>query len=1177
MHTIPKILIKIVSVIFAFLFVLYLAVLALFPRNFNIDKFKTRIEKEIQKQTGLTAGIENITVKTSLSPNINIHANHIIFLYPNKKELLKIKDLDIKVKVLPIVFRKIQIDKITVNRPILNFSVNKDGSCSLDEYLTKKYTPDGTFSGFKFSEKIPDIQLNRYKIKIYDSKYRNPFTAEGDELKIEQSKTGGIKTFIKGILKYNEQPYITYDTEIDTTFPEIKKRLFESNPFDFIRKYDVKGNISSKITLKQEQNKKIKANGTASINKLSFVLDNKRLENNFINLKIADNKLTVDADLKTGLKDKIKVTGTATTGENPNLNLKCIANHINLRTLSETLSTILNTLNIRNEITNYIFDGNANFDFKIKGNKKSIQSQGYAEIFDASVDGKDIPYKINGINSKINLDNNTIKIEPSKMLINGTAITFCGEIDKKTNMNLVAKGENLSAERLSKLFLPKDFTKNKDFFGVLSFNSDIKGNFKEPKITVSTDLKNFTFKNNSKRIISFYSGKLNLSGNLYEPEGKIELFDANILSDDFQNNLKIKKLIINLSKNILDIPETKLNFGGSPMNLSGKISDIKTQTPSYKIHFDGGIKSSALYSVIKKNAAFKDFMAAPKGEIITKGIISGKGSNASLTAEFDANKDNYLSGFVIKELLNMPSKTIVEASLKDDEIVIKDFSVNKTLGKDIVEKIITVNGKISNFKAPVLQGVKIIIPKAMTFSVDKLKNSEITVKSDLTINGNAKEPQIQGSLDIKNVIIPEYKLKSVTNNIVFDKNIIKLTIPKLEIGQSNFDISANINSFVSQPVILKDLILKADTIDLDELNDTFSDISNDPVYPGIKVPVIAQSGKAFVKTFRTGGLQAENVSFDVSLINNVMKMTNITGNAYGGSLSGSAEYNFLQTATKSEITGKSADIRRLIEALTGKSDEMTGLIDYKVKVNAIGTKKTQQLRTAKGFAEFTATKGVMGTLGQFEHFLYAQNLISQSILKTTVLNVVKAIKPQNTGIYTVSSGKIEISGGNAYLKPLTVEGPNMSLYITGKLNILNDLADLKIYGRVSQEVEKLLGDLSNPVPATIMSRSSETSIGNLFYDEYNTTVSKAITDAIPNLNPNTGTSSRPFMVVIQGAPESIKAVKSFKWIVSATLAPVPNIHKEELHGDSDLEHKEPKEETKRTLPSFLDILPDEFN
>ena len=640
-------------------------------------------------------------------------------------------------------------------------------------------------------------------------------------------------------------------------------------------------------------------------------------------------------------------------------------------------------------------------------------------------------------------------------------------------------------------------------------------------------------------------------------------------------------------KNSINIPKTTLTFGGSSFNIYGDIDNTKDSNFSYNVNFDGKFSSSAIYEVVKQYEKFKNYKASALGEIEANGKISGKGLNGNIKSEIHADKDNYLSYIVIKELLNQPSVTNIDISIKDNEVLIKDFSLNKKNEKSILDKIVILNGRIKNVKTSVLENIKISIPKSMTFSVSQLKNSEITIQSDVILNGNINEPQIQGSLDIKNIDIPEYKIKSVENNIVFEKNNMKIYIPNFEIGKSKINIAGNLSSKFAKTIVLKDLILKSDLIDLDEINEIFADMANDAVYPGIKMPITIPVGKAEFKQFLTGGLQAENITCDIAISNNILKMSHIAGTAYKGQLTGNAEYSFLQTSTKSELTGKNADMKVLIKALTGRDDEISGLIDYKVKLNSIGTKRIQQQRTAKGFVEFTAMNGIMGPLGQFEHFLYAQNLISQSLLKTTVLNVIKAVKPQNTGMYSIAKGKMEISGGNAYLKPITVEGPNMSLYITGKWNILNDVADIKIYGRISQKVESILGELANPMPKMIMSKSSETSIGNLFYEDYNTTIPKSILDAIPQLNPDTGISSRPFMVVIQGLPDSIKAVKSFKWIVSEEKAPLAKDYNRtrnetetktniQITPEKEIDNKNNKEKDKK-LPLFLDNLPDEFN
>lgn len=1182
----------------ALLFTLYLAILAAFPACFNINSLKSQIETEFSRQTGLQLGIESISLKPSFSPYINIYAHHAGILYPDKKELLKIKDINFKIRVFPILMKKIHIEKIILQRPIVSFSIDKRGKCSLDTYLQTNFMPSSKIAGFLVEQNIPDIEIHRYKIKAYDKMYSQPFIIEGEKLNVsEVIFTDGVKITTKGTVSHNDERYIKYDTDIETSIPEIQNQLFASNPFRYIKQYQIKANVLSKIKFKKTDNK-IKPMGIAEIDKLSFRVNEKVISNNHIDFKIDDNKIKINADLKTDETNRLLVFGNYESGKNKNINLTVNAQDANLQTIKETAETILNALNIKNNLADYRVKGNINLNFKVKSDFKTLKSEGIAEISDAKITGKSTFYNISGINSKINFSNNKIKIEPSEMFVNNTPINLSGIIDSKTNLDILIKSDNLEAEKIEELFLPKEIQQKGVIKGKLSFKGKITGTAKSPNASFEADFSDCTINSSNKSIVKFKSCKLYHNGTLDKPKGKITINKINILPDELSNKMKAETIDIVFTPEEINIPKTMITFGGTPLFVSAKVKQYLKDT-EYDLNVDGKLSSQNIYDYLKKTGLLKNISARAKGNITINGKITGKGQNLNLKADFRADADNYISGIVIKELLQKPSVTTVDAIITGKDINIKDITINKDNQNGNLEKILSVSGKIKNVNNPSLERVRFIVPQAMTFSVSQLQNSEITIKSALILNGSIKKPEIKGNLDVKNVTIPEYNLKSKVNEIIFEENNIKMNIPKLEIGKSKFNISANINPALTGKLIVKNMEIYSDYIDLDEINDSFSKAQNNPVYPGIALPIKAAAGKANIKIFKTGGLQAENINCDIAVNNNILTMNNITGTAYKGTIKGKSEYNFLHTSTVSEIYGKNADIRPLIKALINKNNDMSGTVDYKVKISSIGTKRQQQQRTAKGYVEFTAAKGMMGPLGQFEHFLYAQNLISQSIIKMTTISVIKAVRPQNTGLYTIAKGNIEINKGNAYLKPLTVEGPNMSLYITGKINVLNDLADIKIYGRISQQVEKVLGDLTNPMPQTIMSSSSETSIGNLFYDEYNTKIPKSITEAIPKLNPETGLSSRLFTVDIQGAPESVKSVKSFKWIVGITNAPIPEASyiEQQIHpqnkpetysnpgnNNSQSGQNIPKPEVKEqnntkddTIPDFMNSLPDDFN
>lgn len=1180
-----KIFVKLALWISAILFIAYLSVLLLFPKYVNIKGFKDNFEQQFFEQTGLYLNVERLVVEPAIRTSLNLDAHHAIVLYPDKKELFKAKDLTIKIRVLPIIFKKVEVEKIIINRPILSMSIDKEGHSSLDKFLNLKYSPEAN-GGFVVSENLPKILLNRYKVKIFDKMYSEPFIIEGEKLRISKTLSNGNKIETQGALSQANKKYIDFSTTIESLLTKTPQKLFNTNPFRYLKQYEIKAKISSKLKIEENENTP-KITGQADVTDLSFVLNGSLMKNNFINLKFNDDKIAVNADIKASPSDRIKLDGIVTTGKNLVVDIKCVAENINLFNLKSTAETLLNAMNIKNPLHLYSVQGRANLNFKIKSGKNHLASSGFAEIIGASVKGKNIPCKITKINSKINLENDTITIEPTTLLVNGTPVELRGTINSSAKADIVLKGENLSVGKLID-FVPD--AKIPDTKGIISFSANLKGNLNKPETLILADLKNFTISDKGKILTKFEGGKVKITGDLNTPEGTISLTKPTILPTDLSDNLKAENLILNIKPNEIEIPNNKMSFGGAAFELQGKINDYQKLNPTYNFDIVGKLNSKALYNVIKKQKGTEKFLAATKGNVGINGNIKGSGDDIAIKADLTADKDNYISCLVIKELLNIPSITRLDAYFDGKNLNINDFSLNKNNGKK--DKILFINGKIENVKKPYLNKVRVVIPNTMTFALAGLKNSEISAKSDLTINGIPEKPSLQGNLEVLNVNIPEYKLHSQTNKIVFASDNIKLCLPKLQIGNSIFNVETAIPSNLKQPFVLSNLKLKSSYLDLNEISEIFENVQTNPVYPGVEIPIKAENGFSEISKFKIGGLQAENITSNISINNNILLMKNIKGTAYGGSVSGKSEYNFLKTLSLSEISGKNAQMSHLFKALTGKDDGTVGLIDYKLKLSSVGTKYSQQLRTSKGYMEYTATKGVMGPLGQFEHFLHAQNLISDSIFKMNAYKLSRAIKPQNTGVFTISKGKTEILNGIAIVKSLTVEGPKMSLYITGKVNLLNDVSDIKIYGRISQEIEDALGTFATRSSQTILTSSSETSIGNIFYDDYNTSLPKSIIDAIPQLNPNTGMSSRPFVVVIKGSPDNIKSVKSFKWIVDSTNAPSPVLRKVQKNPQTQNTAKPQQNNQNQTttqqkqqtpiyipsqLPSFMDNLPNDLN
>ena len=60
-----------------------------------------------------------------------------------------------------------------------------------------------------------------------------------------------------------------------------------------------------------------------------------------------------------------------------------------------------------------------------------------------------------------------------------------------------------------------------------------------------------------------------------------------------------------------------------------------------------------------------------------------------------------------------------------------------------------------------------------------------------------------------------------------------------------------------------------------------------------------------------------------------------------------------------------------------------------------------------GSIKFVINNGRMSTLGKLEHLLYAQNVIADSMLRTTLSVITKAITLKDTGLFKFMRGDID--------------------------------------------------------------------------------------------------------------------------------------------------------------------------
>lgn len=116
--------------------VLLLAAIIIIPQVIDPNDYKNDIAKQVKTHTGLTMTLEG-DLSLSVFPWIGVNTGRIVLEQPeaidHAEPLADIEAIDIKVKLMPLLEQKIEVDTIVLQKPRIAFVVNKNGQNSLGQ------------------------------------------------------------------------------------------------------------------------------------------------------------------------------------------------------------------------------------------------------------------------------------------------------------------------------------------------------------------------------------------------------------------------------------------------------------------------------------------------------------------------------------------------------------------------------------------------------------------------------------------------------------------------------------------------------------------------------------------------------------------------------------------------------------------------------------------------------------------------------------------------------------------------------------------------------------------------------------------------------------------------------------------------------------------------------------
>ncbi len=1059
----------------AFLYLLFL-ILPVITDGF-VNSNVSEIEQMIKENTGLSAKIEGLSLATTPRFHVGVKAKKVVVTADNQK-ILNSDNMLITLKLFPLLFKNVELGEIKANNLSVSLDVENDGSLKiLDSFPKKEKEQEYMASlpyGLKLSNKLPLISVKEYKISLINSS--KSYYAEGEDFRISDFILDKkVKVSTKGKIILDQWLLSQYNIKVFN-------RIMPSVSLDDL--------IFPKEISSDNDNVVAKSIPQKSIDVFNILQTIKK------------NKLRVDlnADIKTSgtLKHPNQSGYLALDNFSVGVNGKSLpASSVKLifkGNKTEILSELYSSYDRREKTSvNGIYSSNI-IDLKLKSNAQFNNLIRLADSIAQSVGIDDLKTicATGGIDADLSLKSDFkkvfssgyLKIKPSSILY-GKYNVSVNDINADINLN----NNNINIKNLYLL--------------VMGHPLKLVGNISDKAIA---DLK-------------LTGDKLSLKG-LLATFGQISILnDYNVNSGTITLDAKIKGALKEITPDIL-LSVDNINIYNKPAKMKLELANsiikvlLKKDFVSGDISInkltadmDGAVISVPSASVVMDNKdinIINSYVLLNKSRIEVKGFVKDY-----LTQNLNMN---------ISAKGNLASADVVAFIPKDIRVF---FPYKGTMPINVTA---TGNQKNQDICFNLVADSSNYIQFA---DVNLLKNKQTKIHTDIKISGNKAKLYNSG------IYAGESKIAS------FEGDISNFSNPKLNIsfvvpqkvsfpiwGLKNSNITADGRLILGGTV---ENLKMGGNVNIADLSVKDMDFSVSNLVAKLNGHGI--SGDATADKFKFGGLVATKLSSKFSLLNYTnFYLENISGSAFAGKVNGKFSYNIPSFTLGLNLTGSGLNSTDAVYAVVGIPKALTGLMDFNTNITASGLTDKDIIKTMKGNFDFDIKNGRFVSIGKLENIVAAQNITSNSLLKSAIsaMSTVSAI--QQTDKFDSISGKMTFYGGEANISGIKVIGPLMSYHVSGKYYILPNTASLKILGRLDSKIVSYLGILGQLSVEKLLSYIPGLGTNTIkFITMITSDPSKENISLIPALS--TGSKEyKDFRVLFSGSVEKASSVKSFMWL-----------------------------------------------
>lgn len=1111
-----------------------------------ISKYVPVIKQNIEKSSGLKVNIEDVKLVTTPKLTVGIKIGKTDISTPDNEKLLSADNLNLKMSLIPILVKKIEVDCVSAENLSANFGIESDGKFSFEKFIPKNENSQGLAPlpyGIKLSNHLPNISVDNYKAGLTDLTNNKEYYISGNNINISDFILNKkIKINADGKITLIGKTQFNFDVKLlNKIMPDL-----ELNDIVFASKQQATVNKSKKdinlgktilkvlsgvynngVTADLTADVKtygtvddINADGKFDIENLTLDVYGNPLPKGFIKMKLNKNKIKLNSTVYTSKTDKTNIVGDFKTGKHPNIDLT-VKSKANLNDIVSTFDSMFKSFNC-NQLSTLKAVGNLDADFNLQSDLKEIKSSGYVKLQNGKINYQLYNASLNNIMADIDFSNNMVNIKNTGLTILSQPLKIYGTIKQNADCDIHVIADKLQIRSLllalGQVSLLKD---NNISSGILSMDTSLEGKLNKIVPKVNILINNLALLNKpSKTYVTANSALIDLNTDKKSYSGKVKV--NNIIVKNSTIKVRIPDSSISFGNKDILIDKAYLLINNSRINITGKVTDYMNKNLKFNIKANGNILASDIKSMMPKISGLN---IRAKGSLPLTATLSGDSKTQNVLFKMVATPSNYMS---IADINSLKGKNSIITSTLD----ISDGTVNLSdtglFANTLSNPVIKVSGAI-NTASQKLDSLKIITPSQISMSIPGYKGSSAHFIADITANGHMTSPSLHGSISLPSVSIPTMNLLLKNVAVDMSNSSTSVNCPTVKIANSIMSGSAKVNNNFNNGIIIDSMSFNSSYIDADALTKAFASMPTSGSSSG-NLGITVYNGKGSISKIKSGGIVADDISSNFSLKNNILNIKGLSANAYDGKVTGKISYNLLNSNATVSLVGSGMSAVKAIYGLFRIKNALSGNLGFNTNLTLKATTQDVMMRTAKGNVKFNIDDGTFMNIGTLQSFLNAQNILQNSIMKAAISSIQYLPTVKNTANFKNLSGNMDLSNGWARINSIKSQGNTLCYYVAGKYNLLSGYTGATVLGRLSADVVSMLGPVGNLSVTKLTSYIPK--FGALTGKLINAMTSNPATEktsALPALASGS-TNYKDFKVVVMGKIGTPASIKSFKWL-----------------------------------------------